>query len=150
MLLETPDGKNRALRVPLFLVRCCRRRQERIHQLASRSGINESTSTFRLLRRLATAGSCRHSAKPTMNQVDLASHAARPEPLRKLERFLGRGARPLEFTRVGISCGQAGHAHGVVTDLRMIGPFRAALLQDRERGPGMPEEGPGRSASMAA
>ena len=31
VLLEASDGKGRALRVSLFLLRCCRRRQEMIH-----------------------------------------------------------------------------------------------------------------------
>jgi hypothetical protein len=42
-----------------------------------------------------------------MKQVDLANHAARAKPLSKCYDFLGRRARPLKFTGIGISYRQA-------------------------------------------
>jgi hypothetical protein len=38
VLLEVPHGKDRALRALGFLIRCSRSGQERVHQLATRSG----------------------------------------------------------------------------------------------------------------
>jgi hypothetical protein len=42
-----------------------------------------------------------------MNQVDLASHAARPKPLGKSHGLLSGCACLLQFTGRGISCRQA-------------------------------------------
>src|SRR5580700_5077698 len=43
MLLEASNRENRACCAASLLVRCCRGRQDMIHQPAPRSGLNEST-----------------------------------------------------------------------------------------------------------
>ena len=80
-----------------------------------------------------------------MNQGDLTSHAARAQSLSKSHCLLRRGACLFQLPGVGVSRGQASHAQRIVAYLRAVQPFRAAFLQDRNRGPGMPQQNPRRS-----